>query len=167
MRSCVYHVFHKVVRSLIMCRAVSQCRRPDCSRHALHLHCHLLPRLSGQLSRWTEGTSLSCVLQHVSKVLPSHVPRPFHHWGYDSLNSKQPVSRAKDWVVMLTTEYSLANSHQSLSASNFNILCNVSDPRYLLLAIIQFLNTQSTIHQPWTKGYQSVLCVVTYHQGHA
>jgi len=34
------------------------------------------------------------------------------------------------------------NSHQSLSASNFIILCNVSVSRDLLQAIIQFFNTQ-------------------------
>ena len=45
---------------------------------------------------------------------------------YDSLNPKQPVFQAKDWVVMLSTEYLPVNSHQSLSAPNFNILCNVS-----------------------------------------
>ena len=33
---------------------------------------------------------------------------------YDSLNLKQPVSQGKDWVVMLSTEYLLVNSHQSL-----------------------------------------------------
>ena len=43
---------------------------------------------------------------------------------------------------MLQIEYSLANSHQSLSASNFIILCNVSVSRDLLRAIIQFWNTQ-------------------------
>ena len=37
---------------------------------------------------------------------------------------------------MLQIEYSLANSHQSLSASNFIILCNVSVSRDLLRAII-------------------------------
>ena len=42
---------------------------------------------------------------------------------YASPNPKQLVSQAKDWAVMLQTEYSLANSHQSLSASNFIILC--------------------------------------------
>ena len=38
--------------------------------------------------------------------------------GYDSLNPKQPVYWAKDWVLMLPTEYSLTNSHQYLRASN-------------------------------------------------
>ena len=36
---------------------------------------------------------------------------------------------------MLTTEYSLVNSYQSLSASNFNILCNVSVPRENALSL--------------------------------
>ena len=45
----------------------------------------------------------------------------------------------KNWTVgrpgnetsclTLTTEYSLTNSYQSLRASNFNILCNISVPR--------------------------------------
>ena len=43
---------------------------------------------------------------------------------------------------MLPTKYLLTNSHQSLSASNFNILCNVSVLKDFLWAIIQFLNTQ-------------------------
>ena len=38
---------------------------------------------------------------------------------------------------MLTIEYLLANSHQSLSASNFIILCNVSVSRDLLWAILE------------------------------
>jgi len=43
---------------------------------------------------------------------------------------------------MLKIEYSLAYSHQSLSALNFIILCNVSVSRDLLRTIIQFWNTQ-------------------------
>ena len=39
-------------------------------------------------------------------------------------------------MVMLQIEYSFANSHQSLSASNFITLCNVSVSRDLLRAII-------------------------------
>ena len=48
-------------------------------------------------------------------------------------------------IVMLQIEYSFANSHQSLSASNFIMLCNVSVSRDLLRAIILFWNTQCII----------------------
>ena len=62
-------------------------------------------------------------------------------------------------LVRLTTEYLLGNSHQSLSASNFNILCNVLVLRDLLQAIIQFLNTQDTIQahrQGGSKRFEGV-----------
>ena len=51
------------------------------------------------------------------------------------------INPITEHAVMLQIEYSLSNSHQPLSASNFIILCNVSVSRDLLQAIIQFWNT--------------------------
>ena len=53
--------------------------------------------------------------------LPSQYVNPCTNQGYGSLNPEQPVFRAKDWVVMLII-------HQSLSASNFNILLQYLGP---------------------------------------
>ena len=50
---------------------------------------------------------------------------------------------------MLKTKYTLVNSHQSLNASNFNILWNVSVPR----DFIQFLNTLRLAMQVATDIY--------------
>ena len=57
-------------------------------------------------------------------------------------------------VLSQKTKYSLTNSYQSLNASNFNILCNVSVPRDLLRAIIQFLNTLRLAMQVATYIYR-------------
>ena len=77
---------------------------------------------------------------------------------YDSLNPKQPLSRAKDWAVMLQIEYSLANSHHSLSISNFIIFCKVSVSRDLLRAIIQFWNTHYDSRDRNVAKYNEVWC---------
>ena len=58
---------------------------------------------------------------------------------------------------MLKTKYSLANSHQSLNASDFNILCNVAALRDLLRAIVQFLNTLRLAMQVATYIYIYIL----------
>ena len=77
---------------------------------------------------------------------------------YDSLNPKQPVSRGKDWAVMLQIEYSLTNSHHSLSISNFIIFCKVSVSRDLLRAIIQFWNTHCDSRDRNFAKYNEVWC---------